>query len=284
MVKSLVLALPFLWSGVAHAGECRPPKDSSEAKLLAFFATPIAFSPAGHAERLAPGAVRLSFDFTYVPKPSAEINRSSYCQRKGESTNLSSVFPRPRLAIGLPGGLFVEGSYLPPVTVMDATPNLGSVALGWSKPLTSRSFVTLRAHATFGNVKGAITCAEDVLQQTTATKACYGDKPSKDTYKPNMIGGEGIYGISPNPRFSAYVGAGYSSLKPRFQVGFTSLNGALDDTKVLVDLSRVAAFAGGKYDVFPGAAITAELYSVPQDATTFRVGGSFTLRRGDSGR
>jgi hypothetical protein len=167
---------------------------------------------------------------------------------------------------------------------MDATPNLGSVALGWVKPLTSTSFVSLRAHATFGKVDGAITCSEDALQQTTATKACYGDKPSKDSYKPNMIGGEGIYGFSPNPRFTAYVGAGYTSLTPRFQVGFTSLNGAVDDTKVIVDLSRVSAFAGGRYDVARGAAITAELYSVPQDATTFRVGGSLTLRRGDAGR
>lgn len=284
MVRFLVGALVLVSSSVAQAGECRPPKDSSEAKLLAFFATPIAFSPAGNAGRLAPGAVRLSFDVTYVPKPSADINRSSYCQRKGESTNLSSVFPRPRLAIGLPGGLFLEGSYLPPVTVMDATPNLGSVALGWSRPLTSRtasggvsSFVTLRAHATFGKVEGAITCAKDALQQVTAQRACYGDTPSSDTYKPNMIGGEGIYGIAPTARFSAYAGAGYTSLKPRFQVGFTSLNGALDDTKVLVDLTRFSAFAGGKYDIGGGGAITAELYSVPQDATTFRLGGSFTL-------
>jgi hypothetical protein len=287
MVRLVVLAMLVSSSSVAYSQECRPPKDSSESKLLAFFAAPIAFSPAGHAERLDPGAIRLSFDATYVPKPSAEINRSSFCQRKGESTNLSSVFPRPRIAIGLPGGLFLEGSYLPPVTVMDATPNLGSVALGWSRPLMSatqpgsmNSWITLRAHATFGKVDGSITCAKDALQQTSATQSCYGDTPSDDSYKPNMVGGEAIYGISPNTRFSAYLGGGYTSLRPRFQVGFTSLNGGLDNTKVAVDLSRFSAFAGGRYDVGGGAAITGELYSVPQDVTTFRIGGSLALRRG----
>ena len=102
-VVPMFLALVASTGSVASVDECRPPKDSSEAKLLAFFAAPIAFSPAGHAERLAPGAVRLSFDLTYVPKPGADISRASFCNRKSENTSLSPVFPRPRLAVGLPG-------------------------------------------------------------------------------------------------------------------------------------------------------------------------------------
>lgn len=274
---------------LAQTAECRPPKDSAEAKLLAFFAAPIAFSPAGHAEPLPPGAIRLSFDATYVPRPRPSIRRSTYCQRKDESTDLASVFPRPRLAVGLPGGFYLEGSYLPPITVMDATPNLGSLALGWTRALGTAAgtpparWLTLRAHATLGKVKGAITCAKDALQQADATQACYGDRPSEDTYKPNMFGGEGIYGFTISPRFSAYVGAGYTALRPRFQVGFVSLSSGLDDTKVLVDLSRVSAFAGGKYALGGGVALTAELYSVPQDVTTFRLGGSLALRRPSGG-
>ena len=271
---------------LGQAGECRPPKDSAESKLLAFFAAPIAFSPAGHAERLAPGVIRLSFDATYVPQPRASIRRSTFCQRKEESTDLASVFPRPRLAVGLPGGFYVEGSYLPPITVMDATPNLGSLALGWTRALGTATpdapparWLTLRAHATFGKVEGAITCASDVLQQTDATQACYGDRPSEDTYEPNMFGAEAIYGFSAGSRLTAYLGAGYTALRPRFQVGFVSLSSGLDDTKVLVDLSRMAAFAGGSYGIGGGVAITAELYSVPQDVTTFRLGGSLALGR-----
>ena len=268
---------------VASVGECRPPKDSSEAKLLAFFAAPIAFSPAGHAERLAPGAVRLSFDLTYVPKPGADIRRASFCNRKSENTSLSPVFPRPRIAVGLPGGFFLEGSYLPPITVLDATPNLGSVALGWTQTLSGSgagvgTWLTLRTHATFGKVKGPITCSSDALQTTSSNQQCYGNTPSDDTYEPNMLGGEGMLGWSGSGRFAGYVGAGYTSIKPRFQVNFTSLQGNLDNTKVLLDDSRIAAFAGGRYRVGDRTSLTGEFYSVPKDVTTVRVGASFMLR------
>ncbi len=270
-------------ASVASVDECRPPKGSSEAKLLAFFAAPIAFSPAGHAERLAPGAVRLSFDITYVPKPAASIRRSSVCENKGENTALSPVFPRPRLAVGLPGGFFLEGSYLPPITVLDATPNLGSVALGWTRTLSGSdegvgAWLTLRTHATFGKVKGPITCSSDALQSTAINQPCYGNTPSDDTYEPNMLGAEGMLGWSGSGRFAGYVGAGYTSIKPRFQVNFTSLQGNLDNTKVLLDDSRIAAFAGGRYRVGGRINLTGELYSVPKDLTTVRVGASFMLR------
>lgn len=282
-VVPMFLALVASTGSVASVDECRPPKGSSEAKLLAFFAAPIAFSPAGHAERLAPGAVRLSFDITYVPKPAVSIRRSSVCENKGENTALSPVFPRPRLAVGLPGGFFLEGSYLPPITVLDATPNLGSVALGWTRTLSGSdegvgAWLTLRTHATFGKVKGPITCSSDALQSTAINQPCYGNTPSDDTYEPNMLGAEGMLGWSGSGRFAGYVGAGYTSIKPRFQVNFTSLQGNLDNTKVLLDDSRIAAFAGGRYRVGGRINLTGELYSVPKDVTTVRVGASFMLR------
>ena len=68
--KSAARILAFL-SGVffsasaAHAQlnyTCTPPKESNEAKLLAFFATPIAFSPGGIVEGLAPWHVRVGFE------------------------------------------------------------------------------------------------------------------------------------------------------------------------------------------------------------------------------
>jgi len=265
--------------------ECRPPKDSSEAKLLAFFAAPIAFSPAGNAGLLAPGAVRLSFDLTYVPTPGADIRRASFCQRKSENTELSPVFPRPRLAVGLPGGFFLEGSYLPPITVLDATPNLGSLALGWSRALGtsvagSGAWVTLRGHATFGKVTGPITCSADAIQSTNPSAVCYGDEPSDDSYYPNMIGGEGIVGWTGSGRLSAYIGGGYTSIRPRFDVNFRSLSGTVDNTRVALDDSRIAAFAGARVRLSPRTALTAELYSVPRDVTTIRMGGSFALRPG----
>jgi hypothetical protein len=263
------------------------PKESNEAKLLAFAAVPIAFSPAGNLSVMSAGSVRLSFDASYVPKASAALSRTGLCfLSKEENSRISPVFPRPRIALGLGGGVFVEASYLPPITIMDAQPNLGSVALGWVRALGDQTgaggmTIALRAHSTFGRVKGPITCPSDALQQDAA-KACFGSKPSKDTYKPNVTGVEAALGWDGAGPLGGYVGGGYSSLSPRFQVGFQQGDGYFDNSKIQPDgrMSRFTAMIGGHYKVGSRAAITGEVYSVPKDATTFRLGASYALRGG----
>lgn len=258
---------------------CRPGKDSNEAKMLAFFAAPVAYSPAGNVGWLRAGDVRLSFDATYVPSPGDDISRSEICNDKGENTELSPVFPRPRLALGLGRGLALEVSWLPPVTVMDATPNLFSVGLSYLVPFGDRGMsFTARGHATAGTVKGPITCADDVIQDDDPFEVCYATRPSEDTYKPNMFGLEGVLGFGGQSRVSTYLGLGYTFLRPRFQVGFVDVNGNVDNTRIEVDLQRVAAFAGGIWHLSDRVGLTAELYSVPEDVTTVRIGGSWALR------
>jgi hypothetical protein len=295
VISSRVVVAAFLASAlclsarVARAQtntECRPSTGSNEAKLLAFFATPIAFSPGGTVAPLRPWQIRVSVEASYVPSPSKEMQQPDECYgiKKTENTNLSPVFPRPRVSLGLPGGLLFEGSYLPPVTVADAEPNLGSVAL--SRPVRLRGSETegslsllLRGHATFGRVRGSITCPEKNLQQTNPIAACYGNDASSDTYKPNMFGAEtGLAKESAGGRWGAYATTGVTWLRPRFQVGFQYIDAAFDDTKISVDMTRFAVGAGSWYRVSTSAAVTAELYSVPSDATTVRLGGAYTFR------
>ena len=261
-------------------GICRPDEDDNEAKLLAYFTAPIAFSPGGNVTALGAGRFRLGFEATYVPEPSAEISRSERCYaNKTEDTQLSPVFPRPRIAVGLGGGWVLEGSYLPPVTVADATPNLGSIAISRLTNIGSAGLL-LRAHATFGKVEGAITCPEDALQTSDVTRPCYGNQKSEDTYKPNMFGGEAAITFSNSARFTGYAGAGYTSLRPRFQVGFQDARPGVryDDTRIIVDLNRISLFGGGVWQVAPKIGLLAELYSVPEDLTTFRVGANLGWR------
>ena len=267
---------------------CRPSTGSNEAKLLAFFATPIAFSPGGIVEQVAPWSIRLGFEASYVPSPSKQIQQPEACYgiKKTENTNLSPVFPRPRVTIGLPGGVLLEGSYLPPVTVADAQPNLGSVAL--ERPWriagangAGSTSLLLRAHATLGRVRGAITCPKKALQTRDPDLACYGTDESHDTYKPNMFGGEvGLAREASSGRWGGYAMSGLTWLRPRFQVGFQYKDAAFDDTKILVNMTRFAAGAGAWYRIGASTAVTGELYSVPSDATTFRLGGAYTFRRG----
>jgi hypothetical protein len=265
---------------------CEAPKNSNEAKLLAFFATPIAFSPGGIVESVASWRVRVGVEASYVPSPSREMQQPEACYtvKKTENTNLSPVFPRPRVTIGLPGGLMLEGSYLPPIKVADATPNLGSFALSYPRRLSGDEehgmlSLLLRAHATLGKVEGAITCPKEDLQTTDPSAACYGTSESSDTYKPNMFGGEvGIAKQSAGDRWGAYASTGVTWLRPRFQVGFQYQDAAFDDTKITVDLTRFAAGVGAWYRVGAAAAVTGELYSVPADSTTFRLGGAYPFR------
>ena len=276
----LVAALLCSASTAFAQGECRPSEDSNEAKLLAFFATPISFSPGGLVRSLPFKRVRVGFEASYVPSPSREIQQPEACYgiKKTENTNLSPIFPRPRIWIGLPLGLVFEGSYLPPVHVADAEPNLGSVALSLPLRLAGSEEmggvgVMLRGHATYGRVRGSITCPKKKLQQTDANAACYGEIASADTYKPNMYGAEGAVVLNgASAKWGAYAAPGVTWLQPRFRVGFQYLSGAFDNTKIIVDMTRFAAGVGGWYRINPGTTITGELYSVPSDATTFRIG------------
>lgn len=285
----LLAASVVLVAAPAHAQlnvTCRPGKESNEAKLLAFYATPITFSTGGLVERLAPWHFRVAFEAAYVPSPSKDLLQPEACYgvKKTENTDLSPVFPRPRVAIGLPGGLLFEGSYLPPISVKDAEPNLGSVAVARPWLLSGNEergtlSLQLRAHATFGRVKGSITCPEDALQTQDPSLACYGSKASSDTYKPNMFGGEvTLAKESGGERWGGYLSSGVTWLRPRFQVGFQYEGAAFDDTKIEVNMARFAASMGAWYRVASAAAITGELYSVPSDATTFRFGGAYTFR------
>jgi hypothetical protein len=262
--------------------ECVAPKGSNVAKMLAWFDGPLAFAPQGPVQRLPRGAVVLAGDLTWVPTPGASITRTDVCYTpKSEHTGLSPVFPRPRIIVGLGGGVSFEAMYLPPVTVADATPNMGSVALAWATPVGGAAThldVTLRAHATFGQVQGPITCPKSAIQQSSPTGVCWGANPSEDTYRPNVIGGEvGLASSAAGP-LRWYGGVGFASLMPRFQVGFTFVNNVVDHTKVRVDLTRLSAFGGLAWAMTKSVDLTAQLYSVPEDATTGRLGIAWRLR------
>ena len=249
--------------------------------MLAWFEGPLAFAPAGPARRLERGTVRVGGGLTWLRTPPARIRRTAVCYTpKSERTGLAPVFPRARVILGLGGGLSLEAMYLPPVTIAEATPNLGSVALGWVTPLGGASRhldLTLRAHATVGQVQGPITCPKSAIQQTNPSGVCWSGRASEDTYRPNSFGAElGVASSAGALRW--YGGLGVLSLMPRFQVGFTFANGVVDNTKVHVDLTRVAAFGGVGFAATPALELTAQLYSVPDDATTVRAGLIWRLR------
>lgn len=277
--------------------DCRPPTGSNEAKLLAFFSAPVAFSPAEAPERMRPGTVQLAVEVAPVPVPPSGLEETTYCYSGNVSqTRLAPALPRPRVSVALPAGFAAEASYLPPVTVADATPNLASFALSVARVVHGgaadsaaaaavgggrEAVVTLmlRAQGTVGSVKGPITCPKDELQQSDPVGHCYGTEPSRDTFNPNMAGLEGIVAAHRGGgRLGVYAGGGVTRLEPRFQVGFRDGNGVLDETRIRVSLTRGSLFGGATFRAAAAVDLSAQVYSVPADATTWRFAASYRLR------
>jgi hypothetical protein len=286
MRRGLFLAaLSFAALGKATA-QCKVSSDSNEGKLLAFYTAPIVFSMAAAPEVLPPASLRIGGEGEYIPKPNQSIEQTGACfTQKSEHTSLSPVFGRPRIMVGGPFGFALEAAYLPPVTIARATPNLFNFAISNARhyavgPARGMTLMA-RVHGTFGNVKGAITCPRSQLQTTSPSSPCYGTQPSKDTFHPDMFGGEIAAGFAPGDRgFSFYGGVGANRIDPHFQVGFTDANGNVDNTQVeLRDPVVRAALFGGVTEVFRRIFdIGAQVYSVPQDATLFRVMGGIRVR------
>ena len=269
---------------VRAEGQCRPPADSHEARLLAFYEAPLVFSIAAAPARLAAGELRVGAEAGNVPSPSPDLQRPEFCyQPHSENTKLAPAFGRPRITLGLPAGFALEASYLPPVTVGGATPHLASVALARPVDLAvGRRQVTLalRAHGTVGRVRGAITCPAGALQVGDAAAPCYGTRPSRDTFYPTMFGGEGAVALrGRSRRVALYAGGGVTWLRPRFRVGFTDAAGHVDATEVEARLVRGSAFGGVTVRAADAILLSGQLYSVPEDVTTVRVGIEYRVRR-----
>jgi hypothetical protein len=290
MRHALVIVVSLCVLQHEAGAQCKVATNSNEGKLLAFYTAPIAFSMATAPEVMKPASIRLGAEGEYIPKPNRAIEQTGACfTQKSEHTSLSPVFGRPRITVGGPFGFALEAAYLPPVTIAKATPNLFSFGISQAHhftagPVATGTTLMFRVHGTFGNVKGAITCPSSSLQQSSPASPCYGTTPSKDTFHPDMFGGEIAAGFVPGSGgISFYAGAGANRINPRFQVGFTSTNGttsSVDTTQVELasPLVRATVFGGATAIVREVFDLGAQIYSVPADATLFRLMGGFRFR------
>lgn len=287
MRRGLVVGVILLVVWRQAAAQCTVKTDSNEGKLLAFYTAPIVFSMATAPQEMPPGSIRIGAEGEYIPKPDPAIEQTGACfTQKSEKTSLSPVFGRPRITVGGPFGFAFEAAYLPPVTIARAKPNLLSLAISRAHhiavgPVSSGTTLMLRLHGTFGSVKGAITCPRSSLQQSSPSSPCHGTSPSKDTFHPDMFGGEIAAGFAPGSGgISFYAGAGANRIDPHFQVGFTDLNGNVDVTQVKLEnpLTRGSVFGGVTAVLRQILDVGAQIYSVPSDATLFRLHGGIRFR------
>jgi hypothetical protein len=269
--------MPFLAAGA----QCRPPVGSHEARLLAFYEAPALFSMGSAPERLRAGAVSIGGEAIPVPSPDPSLTHPSFCyQYTTNNTKLAPLFGRPRLVVGLPAGFALDASYVPPVSVSNARVSIGSVALSRTQSLfVGRTSVQLamRAHGTLGRIHGPITCPRASLQLDAPASPCYGTVPSRDSYDPKSLGLELAAGTTVE-RLDVYVGGGANWLNPHFRAGFTDGLGNVDQTTVDVALVRGVAFGGATLHLEHGLAVSGQLYVVPADVSTLRLGVAYRLR------
>ncbi len=278
---ALAALVPAVPAALAAQAVCKPAAQTPEAQLIAYFAGPLAFGAMPGTIGLTRGRVVVAGELTAMPSPPSAISRSSgACGfNKSENSELAPVFPRPRVALGLGHYVTVEASFLPPVTVADATPHLGGIAVSVDAPhqMPFNTILSLRVHTTFGGVDGPVTCPEKELQLTSTQVSCYGTTPSDDTYEPNVTGLEAIVrGRAGGLRWHAVLGA--NSLRSRFRVNFTDGRGFEDRNVVEVQLTRMVVSGGVAWQPRPAVTLSAQAYSVPEDATTVRLGIAWRLR------
>jgi hypothetical protein len=254
----------------AQYDECRPGAGSNEAKTLARFLVPLAFSPG--AAPAVQSRITFGLEAADVSSVDPATATPTICRPgKGpENTDLLPGIARPRLGVPLPLGLALEASWIPPVRVNGVKANLFSLALARNMELAEGVTAAVRAHATVGSVHAPVTCDRDAL--TDPASECFHGQESDDRLSPNIFGLDASVGWSmAGGRLRPYVGTGYSRLQPRFQVNFTNQFGSTDNTEVEVDLNRVAFFGGAGWQLNGRLAVTGEIYAVPADAVTGRL-------------
>ncbi len=262
---SLALLLAPMSSALAQ-GICLPGSGSHEARTLAALSVPIVFTAASSPG--TPSGVSVGLEAADLPRVSNTLATPTICRPgKGpENAHPIAAVVRPRLAIAL-AGVVVEVSWIPPVTVHQVRADLFGVAAGRVVPLSASWVLGLRADAVFGSLHAPVTCPDAALADPTSE--CYGGMRSDDSWRPGLYGVEASIGRH-RGRVLPYGGVGFTVLRPRFQVDFTNAAGATDRTRVDVDMTRVALFAGLAAPFGPLTG-TAELYATLSDPVIGRV-------------
>jgi hypothetical protein len=269
-IATLGLVACALAPRLAAQSTCRPSISSNEARTLANFSVPLAFSPA--AAPGTPPRFTLGFEAASVPTVDAATATPTTCDPgKGpENTDLLGGIVRPRIGLPLPLGLAFEASWIPPVRVAGVKANVVGLSLTKSFGRPDGVAAAVRAHTTLGSIHAPVTCDQVALGDPISE--CFHGRLSDDRYAPNIIGLDLSLGWAmAGGRLRPYVGSGYNRLRPRFQVNFTNQFGGVDSTRVEVNLGRAAVFGGAAWQLSDRLTIAGELYAVPADATTGRL-------------
>ena len=245
---SLVLAAPLQAQPVLEVSQDLD-FDRPESWAMKYFASASLLTGLGAVPEPASGDVDLALEVGWLPSLSAEKRRVGFNGAKVEDLNRTSLFPRPRLLVGLPARLSLEGSWVPPVDIDGVQPNLLGLALG--RPLLERGRWRLgaRLHGQYGTLEGDITCpaAEAAAGPDPELNPFLCEAPSRDeltvrSVHLELVAGRraGASGVEPY----AALGAGRMELDFRIRAEHS---GFVDRTRQQTEGSTWYATAGVVY-------------------------------------
>ena len=257
--------------------------DDPEGRLIGYYSAALLFSPLGAPERVSTWALDAGLEVGYVPRLS-KSQRTAF-QDKPEATNLAPVLPRPRGSVVLPGALHAHLSWVPPIRVFDIEANLFSVAV--TRALEPRGItIAPRLLATWGKVRGSITCFEDLIHGTRNesvyfTEIC-NSRTSDDHFKPRHLAAEVLVSrvVSRLP-FIPYGGIGILREKTIFDIGVQRTDGTRDPDHPILELraTRPYGFLGGTVNGWRSTRFTGELFYAPGSLFTARVFAGIHLHK-----
>jgi hypothetical protein len=257
--------------------------DDSEGRLIGFYSAALFFSPLGAPERAKTWAIDAGLEVGYIPQLS-KSQRTAF-QDKPEATNLAPLLPRPRVSFVLPGALHAQLSWVPPMRVFDVEANLLSIAV--TRAIEPRGFtIAPRFVATWGKVRGSITCFEDLIHGTESesvyfTQICNSRK-SDDHFKPQHLALEVLASRSvPRLPFLPYAGIGVLREKTIFDIGVQRTDGSRDLDHPILELraTRPYGFLGGTVNAWRSTRFTGELFYAPGSLFTARVFAGIHLHK-----
>ncbi|MEO6444468.1 MAG: hypothetical protein ABIZ91_07330 [Gemmatimonadaceae bacterium] len=252
-----------------------------EGRLLAFYSAAMVFSPLGASAGLTRWWVGL--EATYLPALSETQRRPGI--DKPETSNLSPVLPRPRVMIRTPAGV-IEGSWVPPVRVVDARAHL--LALAYTPGTVEWRGIAFapRVSGVAGRVQGAITCN----RQTAASggqdlavyyaTVCHG-RESDDWFEPRLAALEVVASRRLGPVGGmTYLAAGARMDRSRFDIGVMQDDGSRDPDHPILQLrdARPHVAAGLRWPLGARLATAAEWFYAPGSVSTIRTSLVFGAR------
>jgi len=177
--------------------------------LLNFYAVTLGSSPLHGADPMGPLAVDAGLELSYIPQLSC-AERAVFGGQKTEHTNRSPLFPRLHLTLGLPEGVYLGLSGIPPVRAFGVKTGVLAGELGYGHTFFEHLELGARASGVLERVVGDLA---GPLPNETATDDAFSAQVWAVEGMAAWRVGIGAVDLRP------YLGAGYTRVHAGMHIG-----------------------------------------------------------------